>query len=558
MGTIDGLRGLRRNPHIVAASLAANMLGLTLPIVMIQIYDRVIPNAAFATLTALAMGLFVALLAESALRIARSQLLAMAGAKFEVDAYDTAFQNLLGPDHRRGESLAVGTLYTQLMSIDRYRAHHTGEAAAAYLDIPFIFIFIGLMLLIAPVLGAAVLVFVATVFLIVRVLRRKVIALNADRQEADARRQSFLIETLTGIEVIKSLHVEDFMERRYDRLMAGSAPISATLSYQLQLTQGVAGAIGLIAPVAMAGVGALLVLGGQMSIGGLAASVLLTGRIIQPVLRIEALLVGEEDIKRIEKDLKELLVVPTRKAAPKKLESIQTIELRSVTYCPKPEAPPLLDNVSLMLKRGDCITLTGAEGSGRSSFLSLLAGHIQPQAGEVLINGHPVDQYEGKDLRDRITLLSRDESLLEGTLLENLTGFDVDTRTEAALALVDELGVGKFIAKHSEGLAMQIPSGGKSLLPTSVSDCVLMIAGLASRADLILFDEANVGLDHDVDRRLLAYLGRRLPNSISVLVSHRPSYMRLASQHFELIGGKLLPAKAGPPLDLGRYAVRVA
>ncbi len=519
----------------------ANLLGLAMPIVMIQVYDRIIPNEAFETLTALAIGLTLAIVADNAIRIARGQILALAGARFEVQAYDRAFEKLLSVVSTSDKDESPGTLYNRLMSIERVRAFHTSAAAAALLDIPFIVIFIALMALIAPALGATILALVLIVFVTVQTLRRKVLHLNIERQEMDGRRHSFLVETLAGIEMIKSLGVEDFMERRYERLMSGAAPLSAELSRRVQFIQGVTGAIGMLAPVLTAGVGSLLVINDQMTVGGMAAAVLLTGRIIQPALRIEALITGEQDLKRSEREYVELMEASETEASIDTLMKVDQIELSDVVWKVEGSDAPIIDKVSLKLERGDCLAILGGEGSGRTVLLSLIAGFLKPELGTVHVNGEPIDRYSLESRARRISLLTRNHSLLEGTLLENITAFQEDLYLEEALALTAELGIDEFISRHPSGLSMKVSGTNSSGLPVSVHDGVLLIAGLVSRPDVILFDEANAGLDHKADQQMIRILKTRRKDCITLLVTHRPSYLALATQVLELVNGKLIP-----------------
>ena len=538
MALKEDMRRLRRNPHIVIASLAANLLGLALPLTMIQVYDRIIPKQGFETLTVLSLGLLGAAIAEFGIRMARGHLMAIAGVRFETYAYEEAFRRMLLFGTAQGQ-YDQGTYHDKIASIERVRKHHGSDAATALLDVPFIIVFVAVMSLISPLLGLAICGFTILSLGVVWFQRGRILELNHDRQDRDRRRHSFLIETLEGIEMIKSLGIEALMQRRYERLMSVSTWITHEISGRINITQGITAAVGLMAPVFMSGIGSMLVLSGQMSVGGLAAAVLLTGRVIQPTLRIEALLAGERDTKRSEQDVQDLVAASTPHQGTRDLDRITEISMQNVSLVPGDDGKRVLRNMTFTLRKGDCAVIGGGEGSGRSLFLSLIAGHHAASSGRVLINGRPIGDFAGDALDRRITLLSAEFTLLEGTLLENMTAFEVARHSEAAFALSEELGIKDFISRHSDGLSMRVAARAATSLPKSVHDSILIISGLVRGPDVILFDEANAGLDRETDLRMIEVLRRRRPESIIVMVTHRPSYKALANRHFLLRDGIL-------------------
>ncbi|MEO1291874.1 MAG: ABC transporter transmembrane domain-containing protein [Pseudomonadota bacterium] len=559
MSRLSALQRIRYDPHVMMASLTANFLGMALPITMIQVYDRIIPNAAYETLTVLALGVFIAILGETVIRLARGAILSEAGYRFERAIQDQVIQSMLMQVSGKTRGLSPGAYFNRMQSIDRIRAHYSGDATVAFLDIPFVIIFSAIMIMISPVLGLTVALFVCLVFASVHLLRRRTIAINEERHAEDEKRQSFLIETLTGIEFIKSTGIEDLLERRYERLMSGAAPIGARLSAQIQFTQGFTSAVGLMAPVVTAGVGALLVMQGQMTVGGLAASVLLTGRIIQPVLRMEAMLVGQEDIRRAEEDLASLLGDPSARAPTSfDVQPIDRLELCNVTWGPGNGADPVFRDINLRLDRGDCISFQGRQGAGKSLLMSLMAGFTEPTEGEVLYNGVPAQDIGFPVLTDRVSLLTRSHGLLEGTLAENATGFRGKDYLPQAISIMSKLGIDSYVASHRDGLNMKLFPGGKSGLPTAISDCVVITGALVNGPDIVLFDEANVRLDHEQDTKLLAFLSALRPHVIMAIVSNRPSFLQLAREHFEFHDGRLVPCDAPLPLALAHYGQRVA
>ena len=526
--SLSDLTRLARDPVIMAASLTSNVLGLALPVAIIQVYDRIIPRAGYQTLAALTGLLVAAALADFAVRTARSRLMAAAGTRFERAAYAMAFDNLLRPG---SEAAGQGTLHDRLASIDLVRAHNSSEMAAAILDLPFIVLFVAAIALISPLMGLAICGIAAGSVAIMWLQRRGILRLNAERRARDRRRHAFLVETLRGIETVKSLGVEAQMQRRYEKLMRVNAGITRDLSDRVSFTHGTTAAIGLLSPALMSCVGAWLVLDASMTVGAVAAIVLLTGRVIQPLLRIEALFAGGRDLVQARENVTQLTArLPTQGAAVAQIERLAFAEDGA--------------DEPIVLQRGDCIAVE-APAAEQARLMRLLSG--QPvRSGALWVDGRAAEDCDPADLTRRIAWLRSDYTMLDGTLEENLTGFDPACR-DAAIGLARALGIDRFISHHPDGLGMSLAARKANGLPKSVHDAIFLVAGLAHGPDVVLFDAANAGLDHETDRRMIEVLRDLCPRAIVVLVTRRPSYRMLATRVLQWTEGgwRLGPEIAG-------------
>ncbi|MEM1264960.1 MAG: ATP-binding cassette domain-containing protein [Pseudomonadota bacterium] len=555
MSGIQELRALRWDRTVLAASFTANVLGLALPIMMIQIYDRVIPNAGVETLTLLAIGVASAIVAEGMIRMARSAIMARSGDVFSLSIYDRTLESAFDGRDRTLAQLSPAVYLSRIQQGERVRAHYCGDLSAAILDLPFVIAFSALMVAISPVLGLSLVCFLILVFVAVHVMRRREVRIAERRAPLEEQRQAFVFETLLGIEGVKSLGTEDLFNRRYERLLARSAPLASEQSAQVHLTHGVTATIGLMAPIVTVGIGAHLVLAEQLTVGALAASVVLAGRMLQPVLRIEALLVGQEDVSRAERELAQT-IPPMTPAGTTGLDEVRSVTLSAVGL--EGGGRALFSDVDLDLKKGDCISIAGPDGAGKSVLLKIISGEIQPTSGEVRYNNEPIAAFDPRDRRRRIALLTSENRLLDGTIADNLTGFAPDERLPEARRLTRELGIEGFIHGHRNGYEHHVAADAASALPMAIRDCVVIIGNLVHGPDVILFDEANVRLDRAQDARLRDILARLRSECILVLVTVRPSFLRLAGRHFELVDGQLVERSPVVPLDLGYHGRKIA
>ncbi len=513
----------------MAASLVSNLLALAVPLAMIQIYDRVIPNAATETLAVLALIVVLSVLMEAVLRIARSRLLQISGETFEREAYRAAIWAVLTEDPTQSSADAEGTRYTRLTAIERLRSQHVGEAATAILDVPFAVLFLSVITLLSPQIGALVFLLLAISFFVLWAGRSLMQKSLQRRQELEARRHSFVTEVLRGMETVKGLRVGDFMSRRYEKLLGRSAATSAQMARRVQYVQGLTASISTLAPVVTGIAGAFLVLEGQMTVGAMATIILLTGRIVQPVFQVVSFLASAQGKRYAEADFQKIVSLPRRVSGDRPLPRIEEITLDAVTTRADGPDAPQLRNLSLTLRTGDVLALQAVERAHSDVFMRLLAGEIALEAGQILINGQPAERYRLQDRQERLRVMTDDSRLLDGTLLENIAAFAPARHRDAAVRLSNALGLGDFVAQSPDGLATRVSAGGQGLLPQSTMRIASNVAALVTKPDVILFDHANAGLDRKSHQHLLSWLMAEAPDRMLVIATLRPPYLRMST-----------------------------
>ena len=501
---------------------------------MIHIYDRVIPHKGYETLTVLGAVVLCSLLAEIFLRTARRHILERAAERFELAAYPAVVKALVTSDPTRADRTSQGDLYRNVMGIDRLRNVHAGETSMALLDLPFAFLFLAIIVLISPTAGLTIFAVLTISFLVLRVARSHVLIMQQKRKENETRRHSFLTETLRGLDVVKGMRIESFMLRRYERLLAGSADISADTARSVQLAQGFTAAVGTLSPLLMGSVGALMVIQGEMTVGALAAVILLTSRIIQPILRVEAFLAGMVNVRQDREELEDILALPPAKSGSKPLKEVRHLVLSSVSTTATHSTPVAFSGVDLELERGDFLALKGPDKLSQSAFLKLISGDLPLASGDISVNGTSLFLHDIKDRQAQIRYFGPSNSLIEGTLIENMTLFRPREYRDRAIQLAQDIGIEDSISQSPDGFELRVGSGAKAQLPKSLADAALIVGGLVSDPDVVLFDEANAALDREIDTNLLNMLERDRENRITILVSSRPSFLRLANRTLDI------------------------
>ena len=531
----------RPSRGVTAASLTINVLSLALPAVLLQIYDRIIPNTATDTLLILMLGLVAALLIDAVLRVARSNILGWHAAQFEQIAGCRAVERLVSSDIGSFEREAPGVHLDRLTAVDTLRDFLSGQAKILIVDLPFVLLFLGLVafmggwLVLVPM---AALVLLAGAALLVG--RRLKLALES-RATLDDRRYSFIIEVLTGINTVKGLAMEAQMQRRYDRLQESSAASTYDATFFSNLAQGLGAGFSNLTMVGVGALGSILVINGQLSIGSLAACTLLAGRSVQPPLRALSLWTQFQNITVARERLQQIFdMEPEAGADAEQAGEIQgEIELRNLTFG-YPDAPPMFCDVNLLIRSGEVIGIRGDTGSGKSTLLMLILNALKPNKGSVRFDGQDIRDLDPHSLRDQIAYLPQSAMLFKGTIMDNLTSFAGPAKINQALEAASLLRLDQAINRLPAGYETRVGEGAFEALPTGLQQGIAMARALAGTPKVVLFDEANSGLDQRSDEILKTAIASLKGKATIILVSHRPSLLALADRQFLLQDSQLV------------------
>lgn len=517
-----------------------------MPIVVLQVYDRVLPNESYATLGVLVSALVVVALADGFLNFARGLILARCGARYEYDLNVNAIDAVLSSDLATFESEAQGAHLERVQGIDAIREFYHGPAMLFVVELPFVFLFLFLIWRFA---GAMVLVPVAVIVLFIAIstvagmeLRKAI----ADKSEHHERRQNFMIEALGGIHTIKALAMEQQVQRRHERLQGNSARSTFVLARINTVVQGLAGTFSQGVMVAFVGIGSLNVIDGRLSVGALAAGTMLAGRVLQPALRALSFWTFHQTIAEKEARLEEMLALPaeTMQTGTARPPLTGRIELRNVSFGFEKDTPPLLKEINLLIEPGQSVSIRGANGCGKSTLINLIMGFVRPDSGQILLDEHPIQTLDPSWVRSRIGLIPQAGVLFEGSLLENMTLFREGEPVVQAISLARRLGLDATITKLPDGLDTLANGDLSQAIPHGFAQRLVTVRALLGDLSIVIFDDGNPGLDERNDSYLRDLLIDLKRDHTLVVVSHRPSLQRVCDEHYEIRDGRLVRSSA--------------
>jgi len=532
--------GAWKRTDVLLASLLLNMLALALPLVILQVYDRIIPNQAESTLLFLVGGVTVALLLEFLLRTLRSAIMSWEASRYDHQEAMRTMEHVLSANTEAFESRASGYFLDRMQALDKIQNFYAGQALLLVLDFPFIIIFLVLITYIAGSLVAIPLALLGLFMLVSWYAGNRLHHAVSARNRTEEQRQNFLIEVLQGIHSIKSMAMEAFMLRRYERLQAQSAQAIARLANINSLVEGVGASFAQLAVISFVGLGAGWVIAGDLSVGALAAGTMLSGRALQPAIRAMGIWSQFQTVRLARRQVDELYQIEREKNGDKQPNELRGfIEVENVRYVYPGKQEPILDGLSLRVEPGESVAITGRNGAGKSTLIKLLAGFLEPQQGSIRLDGCDLKDFDISALRAKCAIMPQQGVLFEGTILENMTLFRQGEIIDQAMELAHLLGLNEIIGRLPHGLDTRISGAYMSTLPEGVRQKIIIVRSLLGHPQVMLFDDANANFDIHNDQLLLRLIKRFKGRRTMVIVTHRPAYMRLCDHQFELKNGQL-------------------
>ena len=533
---------------VIASSIIINLLALAFPLLMLQLYDRILPHQSFETLGLLAFAVGVAIAIEALMRVVRSYTTAWIAARFEHKAMLAVAERALAEPLHDFERKGTGTVIDGFKSVSSLKYHYSGQTFQQLMDLPFTLLYVLIVFILSPWLGLLLSIGYAIFIYITWKNGHEDPALIKEQKQADLRRANFLNETLNNVHTLKSMTMEALMLRRYERLQESCASVMSRLTYAIDMSTGIGNIFSPLMNMLVVAIGAWLVINNQLSNGELAACLLLGMRSLAPLQRLGGMWNKYQQDEVLREGLGTIITqaglqvtLDENNAEPKATDRpivASSVSLEKVSYRFPGLKTDIFQDLSLEVKAGECLAINGASGSGRSTLLQLLAGVLHPTTGKVLVDGEDIQDIALHDLSEVIAYLPQKALMFEGSLLDNVSVFD-PTRIDRALQAAKSLGLGDFVSKMPRGWDSPVGDMAADSLPPGFRQRIAIVRALSNQPNIILFDDATSVMDSEGDIAFLRFMEAVKGKVTIVLVSQRPSFLRLADRNLYLQEGKL-------------------
>ncbi|MBX7273448.1 type I secretion system permease/ATPase [Stutzerimonas chloritidismutans] len=516
----------------IAASFVISLIGLVTPLFVMNVYDRVVPNQAEATLWVLAIGISGAFVFDLLLKTLRGLCLDLAGKKTDLIISATLFERVAGMLMRHRPA-RVGTFAQHIHEFQSLREFLASLTLASLIDLPFTLLIIAVIALIGGHLAWVPLLAFPLVAALSFALQRPLADTLERTMALSAERQSSLIETLAGLDAVKVNNAEGERQHLWEQTIGSLSRLELRARMLSSLALNSTVALQQFAGVVMIVLGVYQIIDGQLSMGGLIACYMLSSRALAPLGQVAGLLTRYQQAKVTVRSVNDMMALPQERQSgerPLKRENLQgAIEFRGVDFNYPEQKDAALRQISLVIRPGEKVGIIGRSGSGKSSLAKLIVGLHQPDAGSLLVDGIDLRQLDVSDVRNNIGYVAQDIQLFSGTLRDNLLMGARYVEDDRVVKVAELAGVHEFARLHSKGYELQVGERGQNL-SGGQRQCVALARALLLDPPILLLDEPTSSLDNTSEERLKQQLAEVVADKTLLLVTHRTSMLSLVDR----------------------------
>ncbi len=432
------------------------------------------------------------------------------------------------------ERSTVAAQLARLKQFDSLRDFFTGPTAALVLELPFLILFLAVVAILGGEIAFIPLAMLAA-FVLLGVIAQPTLKRRVERSgKARTDKQAMLMQTFEGRREIKAIGGETVWRERF-RELSGEAVESNYQTFMANaLMTNISQALMTLAGVGVLALGAVKVMNGTMSVGALIATMTLAWRVLTPLQGLFLSFSRLQQMKQSVQQINSLMKLkPEKDESNTELpqEKIQgNLKVSRVSFRYEADRDPALLGVSFEAKPGEMIAVVGYTGSGKSTLLKLIAGLYRPQAGALLLDGVDLRQLNAMELRRSIAYVPQELKMFHGTIAQNMRLNNCMASDEELYAAAEKAGILRDILALPAGFNTRLGDKSMNRYPPGFTRSLSIARAFTSRAEVVLLDEPGASLDGASDARFMRQLQNLKGKHTVVMVSHRPSHVRLADR----------------------------
>ena len=528
---------------VAIGAMVIHILALATPIFFQIIIDKVLVYQNFSTLYVLSAGVVLAIAFDAAIDFIRQYLLLNATTRIDIRIARATFSHLLSLPVEFFEHSSAGVVTKHMQQTEVVRQFLTGQLLMTLLDALVIVVFLPVLMFYSLTLSAILMLFSTTIagiiFFLIGPFRRRLHELYM----AEGERQAALVETIGGMQTVKGLALEPRQRRQWDSIAANAVSRNLDVGKISLVARTASQTLEKLMLVAIVGVGALTVFGGDMSVGELVAFQMLAGRVSNPLVRLVGLIHEYQEALLSVRMLGNVMnAAPERGSGQGLRTPIRgEIELSDVTFTYPRTNEPALRSLNVHIPAGSMVGIVGRSGSGKTTLAKLLEGVVFADSGVARIDGVDVREYDLSHLRNNMGVVLQDSFLFRGSARENVAATRSDASFEDIVAACRKAGAAEFIEQLPRGYATELEEGAVNLSGGQRQRLAIARALLREPAILVL-DEATSALDPESEAAVQSNLGQIVHRRTTIVISHRLSMVRPADLIIVLDKGRIVDA----------------
>lgn len=528
--------------EVVLAAFMINLFALASPLFVMNVYDRVVPNQAMETLWALSLGVVTVFLFDFLLRSLRGYFVDTAGKAADIKLSSRIFEQALGIK-LAGRPGSAGAFANNLREFETLRDFFTSATLVAVIDLPFIVLFVGIVWLIGGPIAIVPAIAIPTVIAVGLLVQWPLKRVTRQTFKEAAQKHGLLVESINGLETIKSVGAEGQMQRRWEQFVGATATSTTKARFYASLGINVAALAQNLTTVGIVVYGVHRIGEGVLTVGALVACTIIAGRAMAPLAQVAGILTRYHQARAAFRALTTVMDMPIERPAGTRFLHRPAfrgeIAFKDVSFAYPGSNLQALDKVSFRIGAGEHVGVIGRVGSGKTTIEKLLLGFFEPDSGSILVDGIDLRQIDPSDLRRNIGTMLQDVVLFDGTLRDNITLGAAYADDDMVLRAAELAGVDGFAHRHPRGFDAYVGERG-ALLSGGQRQAVSLARAFLQDPPILLLDEPTSAMDNSAENRLKQQLASVLARKTLLLVTHRTSLLSLVTRLIVMDGGRVV------------------
>ncbi|MCG8684774.1 MAG: type I secretion system permease/ATPase [Desulfobacterales bacterium] len=528
--------------NVLVASLFINIFVIAGPMFTMSVYDRVIPHNAIDTLWMLTAGIATVYFFDIILKFLRTYFLEVAAKKSDVILSSVLFEQCMNMKIKDKPN-SVGAFANNIKDFDTVRSFLSSSVITAFIELPFAVIFLLVIYTIHPLLVLAPLTAICIILIYSVIMRGPIKKVIDVTQEAVARRNGILVESLSNLETVKAFNASSSIQWFWEESTGDIAERSIKSRVMSTSLTTIVAFLSQVTSVAVVVIGVFLIKKGELSMGGLIAVNILSGRSIAPMSQVVSLVTTFQQTMASLRYLTELMnrdvERPEHKLFVRRPRFRGDVEFKDVNFAYPEETKPAITDVTLKIKPGERVGIIGPVGSGKTTLGKLLLNFYDLPKGSIFVDGIDIKQIDPADLRHNLSYVPQDVSLFAGTARENIVfkaphTEDDDVIRAAAIGMVNV-----FADKHPKGLDMQVGERG-SRLSGGQRQCIAIARAFIYNSPIVLLDEPTNAMDYATEVQVVKKLAEATKGKTTIIITHKPSMVNIVDRLIVMENGKVV------------------
>lgn len=528
--------------EVMLGSFIVQLFGLITPLFTQVILDKVIVHRSMSTLNVLGIAFVAVAIFEFLLNLSRNYIFMHTANKIDAKLGAKLFRHLFALPFVYFESRKVGNIIARVRELDQIREFITNKSVAVIIDLFFSSVFLIVMFVYSRILTLIVLFIVALIAILYVTVTPELRARLNNKFMMGAQSNSYLVESVTGVQTVKSLSIEGTMQKKWEEYLGQYV----RSGFKLSVMSSAAGSLSTLfqkaMTIAILWLGVILVIKNQLTIGQLIAFQMFANQFTAPVMRLVNLWNEFQQVLLGVDRLGDILNHPVEITSEKAITLPQirgSVRAENLSFKYSPNAPIVLDKVNFNIKPGQCVGIVGRSGSGKSTITKLIQRLYLPFEGTIYIDDIDVRQMNPVWLRNNIGIVLQENYLFSGTIRENIAMPKTDAPIELIIQAAQIAGAHQFISEMPEGYDTIVGERG-STLSGGQRQRVAIARALITNPRIIIFDEATSALDYESENIIMKNLDTIKKGRTMFIIAHRLSTVRGCDLIIALDKGKII------------------